>query len=205
MATKKSTKKLQPAKARKSTKKPERFYEGPAEWLLPMMEETYTRLRPKGEAEAKPTRGAALKAKRGGKAAGFASVHQEGKGESVLAKLPKTHWEEMLREYSNRKAKSASREQAAAPEADTTMKMAVVPGANNWTPIGPSVMARGQTLSRAAISGRISGIAIAPGGAPMYVATANGGVWRSDDNGRSWSSTMDIDAISTWSTSRPQR
>ena len=25
----------------------------------------------------------------------------------------------------------------------------------------------------------------------MYVATANGGVWRSDDRGRSWTATMD--------------
>jgi photosystem II stability/assembly factor-like uncharacterized protein len=52
-------------------------------------------------------------------------------------------------------------------------------------------MARGQTASRAAISGRVAGIAIAPGGARIYVAAANGGVWRSDDKGQTWLSTMD--------------
>jgi hypothetical protein len=82
--------------------------------------------------------------------------------------------------------------------------LAAVPGQNNWTPIGPSVIARGQTASRAAISGRVSGIAIAPGGSRMYVATANGGVWRSDNAGRSWVSTMeafDVDPTSVASAS----
>ena len=52
-------------------------------------------------------------------------------------------------------------------------------------------MARGQTASRAAISGRVAGIAVAPGGTRIYVAAANGGVWRSDDAGLNWLSTME--------------
>ncbi|HWZ63625.1 MAG TPA: hypothetical protein VNX02_11425 [Steroidobacteraceae bacterium] len=41
------------------------------------------------------------------------------------------------------------------------------------------------------MSGRIPGIAIAPGLTQMYVATASGGVWSSDTAGASWTSTMD--------------
>lgn len=63
--------------------------------------------------------------------------------------------------------------------------------ANNWTPIGPSVVCRGQASNRPPTSGRVAGIAVAPGGARVYVASANGGVWRSDDAGRTWRSTME--------------
>jgi hypothetical protein len=181
MPTKKDSKKKPSTKRRKTAKKAKRFYEGPAEWIMPMMEEAYMRLRPKGEVEVRPAPPAARKKRRGAKALGFMSVHQEGQGESILADLPKSYWEDLLREYKKRKGASRS----------PAIPMPVVPGANNWTPIGPSVMSRGQTLSRAAISGRVAGFAIAPGGARMYVATANGGVWRSDDNARSWQSTMD--------------
>ena len=66
-----------------------------------------------------------------------------------------------------------------------------VPGVTNWVPIGPSAVAKGQPDGRPAISGRASGIAIAPGVSRVYVCTADGGVWRSDDGGVSWYSTMD--------------
>ena len=192
MSAKKSKPVKRAAKPAKLAAKSEKFKiereEGPLGWLSPMLEEAYMRLGPKGEAEARPARRAFGKAKPGAKVSTFESVHHEGKGESVLADLPRTHWEDVLREYQQRKAASTSRPSGVRGLA---IPMAVVPGANNWTPLGPSVVARGQTLNRAAISGRIADIAIAPGGSLMYVATANGGVWRSDDSGRSWRSTMD--------------
>ena len=53
-------------------------------------------------------------------------------------------------------------------------------------PLGRGARPDGQSRG---VAGRVSGIAIAPGGSRLYVATANGGVWRSDDGGLSWSST----------------
>ncbi|MDT5059558.1 MAG: hypothetical protein QOH63_17 [Acidobacteriota bacterium] len=63
--------------------------------------------------------------------------------------------------------------------------------ANNWIPTGPSVMRKGQASNRPAVSGRLAGIAVARGGKRVYIASANGGVWRSDDGGLSWRSTME--------------
>ena len=41
------------------------------------------------------------------------------------------------------------------------------------------------------VGGRVSGIAVAEGGQLAYAATANGGVFRSDDRGATWRSLMD--------------
>lgn len=60
---------------------------------------------------------------------------------------------------------------------------------NNWMPLGPSLVIPSSGFD--AWSGRVAGIAIALGGERIYVATANGGVWRSDDSGKSWRSLMD--------------
>lgn len=69
---------------------------------------------------------------------------------------------------------------------------APLPGnANNWVPLGPSVLRQGQAVGWPAVSGRVAGLAVAPGGLRVYVASANGGVWRSDDGGLNWRSTMD--------------
>lgn len=62
---------------------------------------------------------------------------------------------------------------------------------NNWVPLGPSVLRQGQAVTRPAVSGRVAGMAVAPGGLRVYVASANGGVWVSDDGGKTWRSTMD--------------
>lgn len=62
---------------------------------------------------------------------------------------------------------------------------------NNWIPIGPSVVRNGQAVGDPMVSGRVRGIAIAPDGKRIYVASANGGVWRSLDKGDSWVSLMD--------------
>ncbi len=63
--------------------------------------------------------------------------------------------------------------------------------ANSWKPIGPSGILRGQCGSQATMSGRVSGIAVGGDGKRIYAATASGGVWRSDDQGRRWHSLMD--------------
>lgn len=69
--------------------------------------------------------------------------------------------------------------------------MPALPPSNNWIPLGPSVLRKGQAENRPAVSGRVPGIAVAPGGRRVYVASANGGIWRSDDGGLHWQSTME--------------
>lgn len=49
------------------------------------------------------------------------------------------------------------------------------PPANNWVPIGPSVVRRGQGDGEPSTSGRILGIAVAADGRRVYAATSNGG------------------------------
>jgi hypothetical protein len=60
------------------------------------------------------------------------------------------------------------------------------PGPLNWTPIGPSVIARGQATGNPSVSGRVNALALHPNGDRAYLASANGGVWFSDDGGASW-------------------
>ena len=62
---------------------------------------------------------------------------------------------------------------------------------SRWNSIGPLVVREGQGGVKPDTSGRISGIAAARDGNLIYVATANGGVWRSDDAGLNWRSLMD--------------
>lgn len=62
---------------------------------------------------------------------------------------------------------------------------------NRWTLIGPTVVREGQSGKQPAMSGRVRDLAIAPGGQRVYVASANGGVWRSEDGGGTWLSLMD--------------
>jgi len=62
---------------------------------------------------------------------------------------------------------------------------------NRWTAIGPMAVQAYPYGRVTAYSGRVSGIALAPGGRRLYIATANGGVWRSEDGGTTWQSLMD--------------
>ena len=73
-----------------------------------------------------------------------------------------SHWEDVLREYKQRKVRTLARAMPGALVPPPGMP--AIPGQNNWTPLGPSIIARGQTANRAAVSGRVCGMAIAPGG-----------------------------------------
>jgi hypothetical protein len=155
--------------------------EGPKGWFLPVAEETYARLAPRGmppppAPTALPSSGVS-----------FESTHNPGAGESTLATVDKALWLDRLREYRMRKAAAAAQ-----PLPGGLLPTApAIPGGRNWLPLGPRVVLQGQTVGSAPVAGRISGIAVAPGGQTVYVAAAAGGVFRSDDGGASWRSLMD--------------
>lgn len=71
------------------------------------------------------------------------------------------------------------------------------PGVCNWTPVGAGPVPRGQTPEPSgaptqAVSGRTKAIAIDPRTpSTVYIGTANGGVWKSTDNGTTWSPKTD--------------
>lgn len=206
MATKKSSKTARKSAPKKAAKKaaykknpkanePQRLYEGPREWFYPSIEAAYSKLRPVEEVgleetTRRPARAAARPRAGEPKDVAFESTFQPGHGEDVLADVPQTHWLEILKEYQSRKSDTRAAN-ALALESMVVPGMPAIAGSNNWVPLGPSVVARGQAVGRPPISGRIPGVAIAPGGMRMYVASANGGVWRSDDAGLSWRSMMD--------------
>ena len=83
-------------------------------------------------------------------------------------------------------------EQALAPSAGATTASTTAP--TSWTSVGPQPeqsSATSQTWG-GPNSGRITGIAVAPGTSPtIYVATAGGGVWSSVNGGASWMTTTD--------------
>ena len=58
-------------------------------------------------------------------------------------------------------------------------------GTNNWTPLGPSVIANGQASGNPPVSGRITSIAVNNQNR-IYAASANGGVWYSPNGGENW-------------------
>ncbi|MEM8924959.1 MAG: hypothetical protein AAGD35_15750 [Actinomycetota bacterium] len=63
-------------------------------------------------------------------------------------------------------------------------------GANSWVPIGPAVLRQGQAETRPSTSGRVAGL-VPVDAERTYVGAANGGVWRTDDAGRGWTSLME--------------
>lgn len=70
--------------------------------------------------------------------------------------------------------------------------LAPVAGGPNWIPLGPAGVIDGQTATRAVVSGRVPGLAVSNDGRRVYAATANGGVWASEDSGRRWRSKSDL-------------
>jgi hypothetical protein len=97
-----------------------------------------------------------------------------------------------LRALADRDAMRASQADTGAPPVD--------PGCN-WYPIGPSVVRNGQVLAAgggfttAPISGRVTDIAIDPHDSlTVYVATAQGGLWKSTNGGLDWEPKTDFTA-----------
>jgi len=155
--------------------------EGPRGWFLPVAEETYARLAPRG-APAPPPPTALPES-----GESFTSTHVPGAGESVLATVGQSVWLDRLREYKQRKSTAALTPLAGPPLAAAPS----IPGGRNWLPLGPNVVVDGQTVGSQPVAGRVSGVAIAPGAQIVYVASAAGGVFRSDDGGTTWRSLMD--------------
>jgi photosystem II stability/assembly factor-like uncharacterized protein len=176
---------------------------GPVKWIMPTMESAYARLSPTTTAGRAATTGGAASfgaqataAKSARKSAvsskGFKVMIERGAGQEFFAQLHETLWLDRLAEYKRRKADAHARG-TAAPGALGLTPFAgpTIPGAKNWTPLGPSVVMNGQAVGLPPVGGRVSGIAVAPGGNIVYVASANGGVFRSDDAGVTWRSCMD--------------
>ena len=130
--------------------------------------------------------------------------------EEEKAELPADFRASRVAEYRARQRKQLKEEEAGRPRGRSTEPEAsetaeedaesgdeeppqppAPPPANNWIPIGPSVVRQGQGGTLPAVSGRVLGLAVASGGNRVYAATSNGGVWRSDDAGVSWRSLMD--------------
>ena len=67
-----------------------------------------------------------------------------------------------------------------------------------WAALGPAPITEGQTFDNngSPVSGRVTAIALDPGyngtsNQTVYVGSANGGLWRSIDNGANWTPLMD--------------
>jgi autotransporter-associated beta strand protein len=64
-----------------------------------------------------------------------------------------------------------------------------VPAPQNWFPVGPAPVASATTLgtNKAAVSGRVTGVAVDPTDPQtIYVSTAGGGAWQTVNGGVSW-------------------
>jgi photosystem II stability/assembly factor-like uncharacterized protein len=163
---------------------------GPRGWLFPNLEWVYTKLVPREQAEAEP------RTAEEGAAVGtdvefesFRSTLQPDRGENVLAGVDQDLWLDRLAEYKHRLG--AMPQEEVAPIAAAPPPGPVVSGQKNWAPLGPSFVINGQAQGLPPVGGRVSGIAVAEGGQLAYAATANGGVFRSDDRGATWRTLMD--------------
>lgn len=158
--------------------------DGPQSWLLSSIERTYSRLTPRNEAVPEVPRGVGALPPSG---EAFTSSIQPEQDESVLAQPAANIWLDRLAEYKKRKASTVSQ----ATRGVLQPGAAAIPGERNWQSIGPTVVLNGQTVGRQPVAGRITGLAIAPGGQIVYAASAAGGVFRSNDAGTTWQSLMD--------------
>ena len=88
--------------------------------------------------------------------------------------------QEAIRVRRRQQAAQAARPRAgerAAPDAATQ---------HQWLPIGPTVVLAGQAGGRPRVAGRVTDVQVSNNGLRAYAATANGGVWFSDDAGETW-------------------
>jgi hypothetical protein len=158
IAMKKKTKKkpssalLKPIRLSAKKKREVEREEGPRGWFLPVAEETYARLAPRG-APAPPPPTALPES-----GVSFTSTHVPGAGESALATVGKSVWLDRLREYRKRKSTAALTPLAGVP----LPAAPAIPGGRNWLPLGPNVVLDGQTVGSQPVAGR--GGRIAPGG-----------------------------------------
>jgi uncharacterized protein (TIGR03437 family) len=95
-------------------------------------------------------------------------------------------------------ARTRALEQLARTEAARHELNAAVAAQLTWTPLGPAPIGQGQTLGtpRVAVSGRISTVVLDPNyngttNQTVYLGAAQGGVWRSRDNGATWTPLTD--------------
>src|ERR1700726_3032023 len=86
----------------------------------------------------------------------------------------------------SRQKRALERQQAEARAREIRPRVAGPAVDPYWTPLGPSAVAHGQAAGHPVVSGRISSLAIGPGGTRVYAGAANGGIWYSEDSGSSW-------------------
>jgi len=169
-------------RAPKAGKAKERWADenGPLDWLLPTLESANAPLAARDAAA--PIAGMAM-----------AVSSFQPTASSMLAATQPTAWRDVLLEYKQRKAaRLAPTVTVLAPGAAAAKPPAAfVPGARNWQPLGPTIVLNGQTVGNQPVGGRVSRLAVAPGAAVVYAASANGGVFRSNNGGTSWRSLMD--------------
>jgi hypothetical protein len=172
---------------------------GPKQWFVHLMESAYSKLVPRGQGVPAPAPEAVLSARglesapAGDGPGAFRSQFRPGLGAEVLAPPDHEFWVKRLEQFRLRTtavARTASRAMATA-EAAPMPGAPVIPGQKNWAPLGPSVVINGQAQGLPSIGGRVSGIAVLAGGQGVYAASANGGVFRSNDGGMSWTALMD--------------
>lgn len=166
---------------------------GPGEWFIGWSEARYSRLAERGWVEKLPhVEGGRREEDAKDKDEAPMSLFVPGPGKEALKKASPTYWSDVRLRWSERLGRPRRhRRGRTGIFSDNLPPSPGVPGTNNWVPIGPNVVRKGQATGTPPVSGRTCGIAIAPGGLRIYIATADGGVWRSDDAGTSWTSTMD--------------
>lgn len=139
---------------------------GPRRWFMEQRKATYAKLVPRGAEENRAPLAAALNAD--------------------MIVVDQDLWIDRLAEYKRRKVEAVPMEARAAARPG-----AAVPHARNWQTLGPTVLKNGQAVGDPDVGGRVVGIAPMRDGRRVYAASANGGVFRSDDGGGSWTSLMD--------------
>ena len=94
-------------------------------------------------------------------------------------------------------AKAASKVSAAQPKGKRVRRprgAVAAPDSTHWTSIGPSNIPNGQTYGTARVDviGRVSNLAVDPSNSHhLLCASANGGIWESEDAGATWAPRTD--------------